>query len=175
MAFCGKCGAKMEEGVKFCPICGESTAPAETTAAPEAVPAADTAQTIADKTEALGDKLSELNNTADTTFAYNPQDVQSHKGMAVLAYLSWLVLIPIFTARESPYVRFHINQGLVLAIAEAIWGICAAIAGELLWFLGFILDLGSIAFLVLAILGIVNAAKGRAKELPVIGRFRILK
>jgi len=30
-------------------------------------------------------------------------------------------------------------------------------------------------FLVLAVLGIVNAANGRAKELPVIGKFKILK
>jgi len=154
MALCKNCGARIADEATVCPSCG---APVTSTA------------------EDFFDRVKDLNNTADTTFAYNPQDVQSHKGMAVLAYLSWLVLIPIFTARESPYVRFHINQGLVLAIAEAIWGICAAIAGELLWFLGFILDLGSIAFLVLAILGIVNAAKGRAKELPVIGRFRILK
>jgi len=30
-------------------------------------------------------------------------------------------------------------------------------------------------FLVLAVLGIINAANGRAKELPVIGKFKFLK
>lgn len=33
----------------------------------------------------------------------------------------------------------------------------------------------SLFFLVLLILGIVNAATGRARELPVIGRFRLLR
>ena len=33
----------------------------------------------------------------------------------------------------------------------------------------------SAALIALAVLGIINAVKGRAKELPLIGRFRILK
>jgi uncharacterized membrane protein len=32
-----------------------------------------------------------------------------------------------------------------------------------------------IVFLVLAIIGIINAANGKAKELPVIGKFTLLK
>ena len=182
MAFCGKCGAKMEEGVKFCPICGESTAPAKTTAAPEAVPAADTAQTIADKTEALGDKLSELNNTADTTDAFDQTDILNNKTMAVLAYFGPLVLIPIFAAKNSPYARYHSNQGLVLLLAMVAWNIVYGIVSSLLyaisWRLGFIstiLSLVSVVFAVLAIIGIINAAKGRAKELPLIGKIKILK
>ena len=43
----------------------------------------------------------------------------------------------------------------------------------LLWTL--VAALVNIAFLVLLILGIVNAAQGMAKELPLIGKFRILK
>ena len=154
MALCKNCGARIADEATVCPSCG---APVTSTA------------------EDFFDKVKDLNNTADTTYAYHPQDVQSNRVMAVLAYLSWLVLVPIFGAKDSPYARFHANQGLVLVIVEAVWGIFAAIAGELLWFLGFVLDLGSIVFAVLTIIGIVNAAKGRAKELPVIGRFRILK
>lgn len=37
---------------------------------------------------------------------------------------------------------------------------------------GFILAIPSLAFL---ILGIINAANGKAKELPIIGKFRIIK
>ena len=33
----------------------------------------------------------------------------------------------------------------------------------------------SVACLVLAILGIINAVNGKAKELPVVGKIRILK
>ena len=39
----------------------------------------------------------------------------------------------------------------------------------------FLLPLLNLAFLVLAIFGIINAAQGQMKELPVIGKFRLLK
>ncbi len=38
-----------------------------------------------------------------------------------------------------------------------------------------ITGLFGLVFLVLVILGIVNAASGKAKELPVIGKYKILK
>ena len=44
-----------------------------------------------------------------------------------------------------------------------------------LYFISSIIGLCSLVFLVLAVLGIVNAANGRAKELPVIGKFKFLK
>lgn len=37
-----------------------------------------------------------------------------------------------------------------------------------------VLNLVNIVFLVYAILGIINVANGKAKELPIIGRFKIL-
>ena len=40
---------------------------------------------------------------------------------------------------------------------------------------GTLLGLVNLVFLVMLVLGIVNAANGRAKELPVIGKFKILK
>ena len=102
--------------------------------------------------------------------------------MAILGYLSWLVIVPIFAAPKSKFARFHANQGLVLAITEIAWwivqGILTSILYSISWRLGFIssiLSLVNIAFLILTIIGIVNAVNGRAKELPIIGKFRILK
>ena len=124
-----------------------------------------------------------MNNTADNTAEFDPADVQNNKTMGVLAYLSWLVLIPLLGAKGSKFARFHTNQGLVLAITEIVWWIAESVVTTILytvsWDLGYllstILSLVNILFLVLAILGIVNAANGRAKELPLIGKFRILK
>lgn len=39
----------------------------------------------------------------------------------------------------------------------------------------FLLGLVNIIFLVLAIIGIVNAVNGKAKELPIIGKYRVIK
>ena len=53
----------------------------------------------------INEKLNELNNTADTTNEFDPQDIQNNKAMAILAYLSWLVLIPLFAAKDSKFAR----------------------------------------------------------------------
>ena len=119
-----------------------------------------------------------LNNTADYTEEYDPNDIQNNQLMAILAYIWLLVLVPIFMAKESKFARFHANQGLVLCIASIALGIISA---SFCWIpvvkyiVSIICGLAGLGVLILAILGIVNAAQGRAKELPIVGKFRILK
>ena len=55
--------------------------------------------------------MSNIFNTPDTTASYAAADVQNNKVMAVLSYIGILVLIPILAAKESPFARFHANQG----------------------------------------------------------------
>ena len=167
MPFCKQCGMELKEGVRFCPGCGT----------PVEEPAQTTQQNSTTK-----DNFAAVFNTADTTSQYDPADVEKNKAMGVLAYLSWLVLIPIFAAKDSKFARFHANQGLVLLIASAIFGVVRWILSEILfaiswrlYFVTIIISLLGLAFLALAIIGIVNAATGKAKELPVIGQIRILK
>jgi uncharacterized membrane protein len=128
------------------------------------------------------DKFSELNNTKDSTSEFSQQDINSNKVMAILAYLGILVLVPIFAAKDSKFARFHANQGLVLFLAEIAFYIVLTIVSAIilaiswkLYFIITILSLVWIVFLVLAIIGIINAANGRAKELPVIGKYKVLK
>ena len=167
MPFCKQCGMELKEGVRFCPGCGT----------PVEEPAQTTQQNSTTK-----DSFAAVFNTADTTSQYDPADVEKNKAMGVLAYLSWLVLIPIFAAKDSKFARFHANQGLVLLIASAIFGVARWILSEILfaiswrlYFVTIIISLLGLVFLALAIIGIVNAATGKAKELPVIGQIRILK
>ncbi len=127
-------------------------------------------------------KFNAATNTADTTSEFDPNDINQNKIMAILAYFGILVVIPILAAKESKFARFHANQGLVLFIASlAYWVVMQVITAIVLaisWKLAFILTILSIVylvFLVLAILGIINAATGKAKELPIIGKYRLLK
>ncbi|MBQ7060276.1 MAG: hypothetical protein IJM85_00685 [Clostridia bacterium] len=125
----------------------------------------------------LNDKLGSITNTADRTAQFDPQDVQKNKAMGVLAYLSWLIIIPLLAAKDSKFARFHCNQGLVLAIAETLCWIVVKIFGGIPvigWVLRVAVGLLDLAFLVLAVMGIVNAASGKAKELPLLGSFRLL-
>ncbi|MBR3797639.1 MAG: zinc ribbon domain-containing protein [Bacteroidales bacterium] len=130
--------------------------------------------------EELENKPVENNAQTEVT----PEDVQNNKVFAILAYFGILVLVPIFAAKESKFARFHANQGLGLFICEAAWGIISYIISYLLavsfsWaMLGLwsvISWLVCIGFLVFAIIGIVYAAQGNTKPLPIFGKFKILK
>ncbi len=126
----------------------------------------------------LNNQLNNLNNTKDFTEEYDKNDIEQNKVMAILAYLGWLLLIPLFAAKDSKFARFHVNQGLILAIVETVilvvFGILARIPYIGILF-GIIEGILGIAFLVMWIIGIMNAVNGRAKELPLIGSFRLLK
>ena len=140
-------------------------------------------------------KFANLNNTADTTAEFDQADITNNKAMGILAYLGPLVFIPMFAAKESKFARFHANQGLVLLIADVAYGVLQIILMAILrsvfpwnWSYGYwggrgfvfdtlstILSLVWIVFGILSVLGIINAVNGRAKELPVIGKFKFLK
>lgn len=122
--------------------------------------------------------INNLNETPDYTPSFNPDDVQNNRIMGVLAYLGLLVLIPLFAAKDSPFARFHCNQGIVLAVAEVVVGIAFRILRKLPligWIFSIIAGLASVGMFVLAVLGIINAINGRAKELPIIGGIQILR
>ncbi len=180
MAFCGKCGTKVEEGIKFCSNCGEAIgAPAPEQQAQQAPPVAE--RPAANQND-FSAKVAALNNTADTTADYDANDISQNKAMGILAYFGPLCFIPMFAAKGSKFARFHANQGLVLLIACVAWSIASSILNSIilaiswrLYFITSIISLLSIVFAILAIIGIINAANGKAKELPIIGKIKILK
>ncbi len=193
MAFCGNCGKSITEGTKFCPGCGAKlpeteTAPVAET--PVAAPVQATAPTPvaapaqgqpARQTDFVS-KIQSINNTADTTADYTAEDIEQNKVMALLAYLGLLFLVPMFAAPNSKFARYHTNQGLVLCLAAVAFGIVHVLLTFLLlmisWrlsFLSTIIGLLWIAVPVLMVIGIVNALNGKAKELPLIGKIKILK
>lgn len=126
--------------------------------------------------------INDLKNMKDHTSEFDPTDIQNNKTMGILSYIGLLVLIPIFAAKDSKFARFHANQGLVLVIAQAIvttvLSITAAILGMIPyigWLLALLIRLIIPVVYIPSIIGIINAAKGQAKELPIIGGIRILK
>ncbi len=163
MAFCSQCGTQLAEGAAFCPNCG--------TAAPKQAQQASQGPGMVDR----------IKNTKDFTNDFDAVDIEQNKALALLSYLGVLVLIPIFCAKHSKFARFHANQGLVLAIASAASGILTGLCGALLrvtllfWLLEIPVMLLGLGITAMAVLGIINAVRGRAKELPFIGHIRILR
>ena len=177
MAFCSKCGNQVADGSKFCDKCGASvngTNPKNTN---------NTSKNISDSVGDLGAKIAGFNNTSDYTSEYDQADIVANKVFAVLSYLGILVLVPILEAPNSKFARFHANQGLILLIANVainivlsiLRTISVVIAEPLGMIFSVIIGLVSILILIVTIIGIVNAAQGKAKELPLIGKIRILK
>ncbi len=103
-------------------------------------------------------------------------DADKNKPIAIIGYiLPFLFFIPLITdAKDSPFAKFHASQQLNLLLA-----------GAAVWVIGFILAITIIlaplsfllwiAYIVFQILGVINAAKGEMKPLPVIGGFNIIK
>lgn len=91
----------------------------------------------------------------------------------ILSYLAPLWLVGLLAAPNEPDVRFHVNQGIVLTIAEVAVGILGSVIPFIGWFI--ILPIGSIFCCVIGIMGIVHAVKGEQKEMPLIGKIKILK
>jgi uncharacterized membrane protein len=112
----------------------------------------------------------------------DPEDAEKNKIFGILAYLGILCLVPILAAKESPFAKYHANQGLVLFVLEiVIWialfviNIVLAMLPGGLGFLSAIFGLLYLAPLVLLVIGIINAAAGKCVPLPVVGGIKLLK
>lgn len=119
--------------------------------------------------------MSDLNTAPNTQEDYripvfDKDDVEKNKVMAGLAYL--IFFLPLVACPESAFGRFHANQGLLLLIL----GMGGSLVLSLIPIIGWILlPVLSIFVLVIGIIGLVNGLGGKAKELPLIGKFRIIK
>ncbi|MBR5055889.1 MAG: hypothetical protein IKX03_01705 [Bacteroidales bacterium] len=121
------------------------------------------------KIDEAKEKIKDAMDTPDTTEEYDPADINGNKVMAILCYLGILILIPLFAAKNSKFVKFHLNQGIIVFLMGLIvWLISKVNHGLITWILDLIV-------LVFVVIGIINAAGGKAKELPLVGKIRIFK
>ncbi len=141
MAYCRQCGTQMPDGAVFCPSCGAKD---------------------------IGNSYGQ---TAYNGQPHEPNDIEDNKGITVLCYFGILFLIPYLIKQDSPFVKFHSNQGLVLFIL-ALATRAVFVIPFVGWAIGAVC--GVFAF-VCFILGIVNVLNGEMKELPLIGQIQILK
>ena len=116
------------------------------------------------------------------TMEFDSGDIKENKAAAAFSYLGILVVVPLFCAKESKFARFHANQGLVLFVMSVAYSVAISfLSGMLLavsWKFYLIIKLVRFIGLVLpimAVMGIVNAIGGQGKELPVIGKIRLLR
>jgi uncharacterized membrane protein len=111
-------------------------------------------------------------------------DVDNNKIFGILAYLGPMCFIPIIVAKESPFAKYHANQGLVLFLLEVVILIVLAVLDEIIYSIfpgGFARVLTTLALvlyfapLILFVLGVINAAAGKCVPLPYVGGVKLLK
>jgi len=101
---------------------------------------------------------------------FDPADIEKGKTMAGLAYI--LFFLPLIVCPDSSYGKFHANQGLILLITAVIGTVILSFIPIIGWIL---LPIFSLFILALLILGLVNGLQGKAKRLPLIGKFNIIR
>jgi len=103
-------------------------------------------------------------------------DVEKNKVMAIVGYIiPILFFIPLVSdGKNSPFAKFHANQQLNFLLFTVIGYIASTVLMVILigFLLYFVVMIGSVVFM---IMGIINAAKGEMKKLPLIGGFNIIK
>jgi uncharacterized membrane protein len=103
------------------------------------------------------------------------QPADTKKVWGIIGYIfPILFFIPLVmdSLKTNAYSKFHANQQFILFLTAIIVNVIGEVIPVLKWF---ILPIGSIALFVLAIIGVINASKGKTKPLPIIGRFHLIK
>jgi Predicted membrane protein len=196
MKNCTNCGAQVPDDKKFCGACGykfteeDEQSQSQSQSKSQSQNYTYGQQGQSQQGGAQNDKWQDYANKAGAAFSsgadhtseFDPKDIAANKTYAILACFGILFFIPLVAIPQSRYGKFCANQGLLLLITYFAFGIVTSIISTIfnfLWFLSFVgvlvnMVLWIIPFVLFIIL-IVNAANGKAKELPIIGRYTIIK
>ena len=122
--------------------------------------------------------------TKDETSCFKQSDIESNSTLAVLSYIPFMFFIPMIIKPTSGYLRYHGIQGLTMFLTFAglefvdvlLCAIAnAAVPGVAGSYISIAVTLiANLCVLLLIAIGIANAVKGYARELPIIGRIRLL-
>ena len=109
----------------------------------------------------------------------NNDDLVQKKVICAISYLfGILFFLPLAVYPNDDFAKFHANQSLVILLTAVIGGVVFGIlsiipvVGIVFTVLVYVFE---VLILVLCILGIVSAAKLEKKELPVLGKIKIIK
>lgn len=109
---------------------------------------------------------------------YTPAVKQDNtKLFSILAYIPFLWLIGLLVDRKNPVVTYHVNQGIIFTIFSVALSVAVSILTTLFsWILPAFVIISAllnvaVGLVTLAyfIIGVVNAANGDQKPLPIIG------
>jgi len=127
-------------------------------------------ETFSKYSDKAKDSFGKVMDTPDSTSDFDADDVNNNKIISLFAYCGILFIVPLLAGKDSRYARFHTNQGIILFIFSIVVAFLSTFHT-----IGWIFKVCHVLVVLLVILGIINAVTGKARELPLIGQFRILK
>lgn len=199
MKICKNCGAQMQDQAAFCTQCGakaeeqqnagagQTTGNEQSTSGQGAGPGM-TGGIPNPGAQNMGSNMGNMNNGAyqqqyyapvnpyDHTAEFSQKDISDNKVIAMLVYLMGAVgiIIALLASSESPYVSFHVRQGLKFVVLD----ILAGIVGAVLFFTIIAPIVAGIFIFILWICKIIaffSICGGNAKEPPIVRSFNFLK
>ena len=178
MKVCPNCGAQLDDNAAFCTTCGTKQPviaagePAPNTPpAPQQNPNGQSYQQYYAAAPAAV-PTSEYDHTAE----FDPKDISDNKVFAMIVYLMGPIgiIIALLASQTSPYVKFHLRQGLKISVVEMLLGICAAILCFTV-IVPIAAVIGIIVLLVLEIICFFDVCSGKAREPAIIRSLKFLK
>lgn len=146
--------------------------------------------------EEIVDKTSDvLNDVVDRSKRFTNKEKRNGRALGIVCYL--IPPIPYFLEEENKFVKFHARQGMDLLFFVVIYSIIASFIKSIIkvnvtcaslglltyqeyckitpeW-VNFPLNLLYFVLLLFAATGIIYVLQGKAKELPIINKFKIFK
>ena len=111
----------------------------------------------------IGVRVTNSNSqTTNNTGTINNEPMMNARATSIVAYMTWIGFLIAICAGDRNGAKFYLNQALVYNIFS------------LLCFIPFVGWLWAIFMLVCFIFGVIWAAEQDARELPLIGKIRIL-
>jgi len=173
LAYCKECGARLADGFEKCPACGASAR------APRRKKPRDDSWDIYEDNGCKGgsaayqrQRMEREEFTAEEWDAEPIYDAElvdetpdgASRLLAAVSYVRWLFILPFLLKKDDPFVKSHLNQGMVLFIIS----FCAGMLG----FLGVLVNL-VVLFMCLA--GFISALRGKYCRLPLVSDINIIK
>ncbi|MDD2421869.1 MAG: hypothetical protein PHC60_09855 [Heliobacteriaceae bacterium] len=101
---------------------------------------------------------------------FTAEDIDKNNVISAFAYI--IFFLPLVACPDSPFGKFHANQALLLLTTGIVGSIVIKMIPVIGWIL---LPFFSVLIVIVGVICLVNAFNGKARELPIVGKYRIIK
>ncbi len=110
-------------------------------------------------------------DSSNKTALFTEEERAHDKYLAAFCYLGPIFMILSLVAeKDSKFIRYHANQAIMLCVLFFVC-VIVCIVPIIGWIVG---GIGIVVAFVFEIIGIVRAFKGKAEDLPIVGKYTVI-